>query len=148
MDKNYIISLVTFSLLLLSTASFAERPAAAEEDVAPVTVENNLPETDMRPAAADSMPENTEAMTTTSTTQTSGDVLGMPTQPADTEAVAQAVKQLDFPRRGMTQDKVENELGRPLEIVPAVGQPPISRWVYNDRVVYFEYSSVIHVVAK
>ncbi len=55
---------------------------------------------------------------------------------------------IDFPRRGMTSDKVQNELGRPSEIIPAVGEPPISRWVYDDRTVYFEYSSVIHVVAK
>ena len=62
--------------------------------------------------------------------------------------MAAAVRTLDFPRRGMSQDKVQNELGRPGEIIPAIGQPPISRWVYEDRVVYFEYSSVIHVVAK
>ena len=72
-----------------------------------------------------------------------GNMLNVPV-----EARAQAVHKLDFPRRGMTEDKVKNELGRPLEIVPAVGKPPISRWVYNDRIVYFEHSSVVHVVAK
>jgi len=72
-----------------------------------------------------------------------GDVLDV----NQTSQVA-AVRVLDFPRRGMTTDKVENELGRPAEIIPSVGQPPISRWVYDDRTVYFEYSSVIHVVAK
>jgi len=59
-----------------------------------------------------------------------------------------AVKILDFPRRGMTTDKVENELGRPSEIIPSIGQPPITRWVYDDRTVYFEHSTVLHVVAK
>ena len=49
----------------------------------------------------------------------------------------------DYPRFNAL--KVENELGRPTEIIPAVGEPPISRWVYDDRVVYFERSSVIHV---
>ena len=58
------------------------------------------------------------------------------------------VQVLNFPTRGMSTGKVENELGKPIEIIPAVGQPPISRWVYNDRTVYFEFSSVIHVVAK
>ena len=72
-----------------------------------------------------------------------GDVLDV----NQTSQVA-AVRVLDFPRRGMSTDKVENELGRPAEIIPSVGQPPISRWVYDDRTVYFEYSSVIHVVAK
>ena len=142
MDKNYIVSLIAFLLILVSPVSFADRPAAADEADQPVPIENDITETDMRPAAEDSMQENMDAVTTSSDTQTSGDVLDM------SEAVAQTVKQLDFPRRGMTQDKVQNELGRPLEIVPAIGEPPISRWVYNDRVVYFEYSSVIHVVAK
>ena len=72
-------------------------------------------------------------------TQQQGDVL---------KAQPSAVKVLDFPRRGMSTDKVQNELGRPSTIIPAVGQPPISRWVYDDRTVYFENSSVIHVVAK
>ncbi len=58
------------------------------------------------------------------------------------------VNLLSFPTRGMSTGKVENELGRPSEIIAAVGTPPISRWIYNDRTVYFEYSSVIHVVAK
>ena len=54
---------------------------------------------------------------------------------------------IDFPRRGMTMDKVKNELGQPLEISDTIGEPPITSWTYKDRVVYFEYSSVVHVVA-
>ena len=103
----------------------------------------------MRPAAeadtsvsADEPAPQTEQVVT-------GDTLTMPeAEPETVEAVAQPVRTVDFPRRGMTQDKVQNELGRPVEIVPPVGQPPITRWVYEDRVVFFEYSSVIHVVAK
>ena len=57
------------------------------------------------------------------------------------------VKVLDFPRRGMKMDKVRNELGQPLGISDAIGEPPITTWTYQDRVVYFEYSSVVHVVA-
>ena len=57
------------------------------------------------------------------------------------------VKVLALPRRGMSMDKVRNELGEPLEISDTVGKPPITTWAYNDRVVYFEYSSVVHVVA-
>ena len=79
-------------------------------------------------------------------TTTQGDVLSMPSQ--QPTAQASAVRLLDFPRRGMSQDKVQNEMGRPGEIIPAIGQPPITRWVYDDRIVYFEYASVIHVVAK
>ncbi len=57
------------------------------------------------------------------------------------------VRLLDFPRRGMSMDMVQNELGRPLDISPSVGQPPITSWRYDDRKVFFEYDRVIHVVA-
>jgi hypothetical protein len=74
--------------------------------------------------------------------QVRGDVLEM--QPGDTIVISP----LDFPRRGMSMDKVQNELGRPAEISPSVGEPPITSWTYPDRVVFFEYSKVIHVVEK
>ena len=98
------------------------RPGMEEETIAPVA-EQAKPEPVVNPQ-----------------TVQQGDVLSA----GDTVAV----KLLDFPRRGMTTDKVENELGRPSEIIPSIGQPPITRWVYDDRTVYFEYSTVLHVVAK
>jgi len=87
--------------------------------------------------------EETPKPTETIETTQHGDVLHM-----NESAEVVPVRLLDFPRRGMTTDKVENELGRPGEIIPPVGQPPISRWIYDDRTVYFEYSTVLHVVAK
>ena len=74
-------------------------------------------------------------------TKITGDVIEL--QPGDTLPV----NIVDFPRRGMTMDKVRNELGQPLEISDTVGKPPITIWTYKDRVVYFEYTSVVHVVA-
>ena len=74
--------------------------------------------------------------------QVSGDALEM--QPGETITIAP----LDFPRRGMTMDKVKNELGQPVEMSPTVGEPPITSWTYPDRVVFFEHSNVIHVVEK
>jgi hypothetical protein len=149
MEKNYLTCLISSLLLLASSSVFGQRPAAEEESgrqPESVLIEDDLPAMeDMRPATeAESIPQETSTRTET---RTSGDVLDMSGAP-QTEAVAQPVRQLEFPRRGMSQDKVQNELGRPIEIIPAVGEPPISRWVYDDRVVYFEYSSVIHVVAK
>ena len=85
-------------------------------------------------------PEATEA--TDQEVQVSGDALEM--QPGETIAI----RPLDFPRRGMTMDKVKNELGQPVEISPTVGEPPITSWTYPDRVVFFEHSNVIHVVEK
>ncbi len=150
MEKRYLTCLITSLLLLASPGVFAERPAAQEETGQPsesVFIEDDQPAADdMRPAAEqESRPVDTSARTET---RTSGDVLDMSPTAPQAEAVAEPVRQLDFPRRGMNQDKVQNELGRPIEIIPPVGEPPISRWVYDDRVVYFEYSSVIHVVAK
>lgn len=50
------------------------------------------------------------------------------------------------PTRGMTQERVRANFGEPNSTVAAVGDPPISRWVYSDFVVFFEYDKVIHSV--
>ncbi len=52
------------------------------------------------------------------------------------------------PTRGMTQASVESRYGSPVEIKAPVGDPPITRWEYQDFVVFFEYDKVIHAVAK
>ena len=57
------------------------------------------------------------------------------------------VNVMDFPHRGMSMDKVKNELGSALSTSGPVGDPPITTWTYNDRIVYFEHTHVIHVVA-
>ncbi len=50
------------------------------------------------------------------------------------------------PSRGMTMAQVERQFGAPTERFAPVGQPPITRWVYADKVVYFEYDHVVHAV--
>ena len=59
-----------------------------------------------------------------------------------------AVKESDVatPSRGMTMDQVATKFGAPVTKVPAVGNPPISRWDYPGFVVYFEREHVIHSV--
>lgn len=52
------------------------------------------------------------------------------------------------PTRGMTKARVESKFGSPNAKAAAVGDPPISRWDYQDYVVYFEYDHVIHAVRK
>ncbi len=52
------------------------------------------------------------------------------------------------PTRGMTQAGVESKYGSPVEIKAPVGDPPITRWEYQDFVVFFEYDKVIHAVVK
>ena len=61
-----------------------------------------------------------------------------------------AVKESDgvAPPRGMTMTQVASKFGSPVTKVPAVGNPPISRWEYPGFVVYFERDHVIHSVVS
>ena len=65
--------------------------------------------------------------------------LEMANPPAATTAVA-------TPARGQSMAQVERQFGAPTERFAAVGQPPITRWVYADKIVYFEYDHVVHAV--
>lgn len=65
------------------------------------------------------------------------DTLAMPAAPAASTA---------GPDRGMTMAQVEQRFGEPSRKLDAVGQPPITRWVYPGFVVFFEGSLVIHTV--
>ena len=134
---------------MFSISSFANSPWAeaesspiAQNDAAPAT--NEAPSQPEASSPAFMQDQADKAKQQTNKVETTGDVFTMPA--SSNRGIS--VPLLDFPRRGMTTDKVENELGRPIDIVPAVGTPPISRWIYNDRVVFFEGSSVIHVVVK
>ncbi len=51
-----------------------------------------------------------------------------------------------MPTRGMTMQQVEAQFGQPREKLPAVGEPPITRWRYDRYSVYFERRHVIHSV--
>lgn len=53
---------------------------------------------------------------------------------------------IDMPAKGMSKERVKALFGEPLEEVPAKGQPPISRWKYQDFTVYFDSNAVIHCV--
>ena len=119
--------------LLFPAIAMAERPAMAERFDAAA---------DEEPMLKFEPEQETEPTERVVTKQVSGDVLEL--QPGDTIII----NPLDFPARGMTMDRVENELGRPVEIAPSIGEPPITRWTYADRVVFFEYARVIHVVER
>jgi hypothetical protein len=80
-------------------------------------------------------------------TYQTGDVVQLPAkemQPGETLKI----QLLDSPRRGMSMENVQFTYGQPIAISETVGKPPITHWIYNDRVVYFERSTVIHVVAR
>lgn len=53
---------------------------------------------------------------------------------------------VETPRNGQNKAKVESSFGQPLQRIAAVGEPPISKWVYQDFTVYFENDIVLHAV--
>jgi len=53
---------------------------------------------------------------------------------------------VDMPTKGMSKERVKALFGEPLEEIPAKGQPPISRWKYQEFTVYFDSNAVIHCV--
>ena len=64
----------------------------------------------------------------------------------DGERVVRVRKDATVPSRGMTMQAVESAFGKPNRRVPAIGDPPISRWEYNGFIVYFEDDRVLHSV--
>ncbi len=50
------------------------------------------------------------------------------------------------PKSGLSMDQVNNKFGTPKQTLPAVGNPPITRWIYDTYTVYFENDHVIHSV--
>ncbi|MCG8432980.1 MAG: hypothetical protein MJA83_02985 [Gammaproteobacteria bacterium] len=53
---------------------------------------------------------------------------------------------IQVPTRGMSMVFVEDTHGEPLQKLAAVGEPPITRWEYENFTVYFEFDKVIHAV--
>ena len=51
------------------------------------------------------------------------------------------------PSNGIPMERVRDRFGEPGERLAPVGDPPITRWVYGDFTVYFEYDRVITSVA-
>ena len=74
------------------------------------------------------------------------DVLDIPAPSDTTEAQTADTTSFTLPGRGMNKEQVESRFGVPSEKVLAVGEPPISRWVYGNFTVYFEDDVVLHAV--
>jgi hypothetical protein len=71
----------------------------------------------------------------------------LPAQNLDMPAASPPAAQAATPTRGTSKAQVEKQFGEPNQRVAAVGNPPISSWVYPGFTVYFEYDHVIHSVA-
>ena len=143
--KNNIIFLSS-CLLLASTHAVADRPAV--QDMPPPAVQDHLMFEESINKADSAMQPTTPLSTVEPGMQEeiievrTGDAVEL--QPGETLPI----KLIDFPRRGMSMSKVQNELGRPTQVSNTVGQPPITHWTYADRVVYFEHYYVLHVVPR
>jgi hypothetical protein len=55
---------------------------------------------------------------------------------------------MSHPARLMTMDQVEAKFGAPVQKLDAVGEPPITRWLYDGYTVYFEHQLVLHTVMQ
>jgi hypothetical protein len=55
---------------------------------------------------------------------------------------------MQTPRNGLSMAQVRQQFGEPAQEVPAVGEPPISRWEYTGYTVYFEHDLVLHSVIQ
>ncbi|SRR5690554_4906982 len=58
----------------------------------------------------------------------------------------QGQAQLQTPKQGSSQQAVLASYGEPLKRHQSIGNPPITRWDYQDFSVYFEYKTVINSV--
>jgi hypothetical protein len=76
-------------------------------------------------------------------TRTEGDVIKVPVgqQAAEKNTIQR-------PTLGMHKEQVEKLFGEPESWQDPKGEPPITRWEYQDFVVYFEGDIVIHSVIK
>ncbi len=52
----------------------------------------------------------------------------------------------DTPKLGIDMQKVEAQYGEPIQRMDAVGEPPITRWIYPTFTVFFEHDKVLHSV--
>lgn len=61
------------------------------------------------------------------------------------EEVRQA-ENMSVPENGTSMAEVESRFGAPASKSGPVGDPPITRWVYDSWSVYFEYDKVLFTV--
>ncbi|MGD2118358.1 MAG: hypothetical protein PVG66_08375 [Chromatiales bacterium] len=62
------------------------------------------------------------------------------------EEPANAESGVPRPTRGMKMEAVRQQFGEPVKEHPWVGDPPITRWDYENFSVYFEFDLVLDTV--
>lgn len=132
-----------------NTATVANGPTASTNTQAVSAASTPVPAPASAPTAATASSTAQETMAPASSTEAG-------TSPASsaTSASTASAAPISMPTRGMLMGTVEREFGAPTEKLPAVPDPgtklhpPITRWVYPQYVVYFEYNYVVHSVLK
>jgi len=149
-QQNSTILIVFVVALLFTSSVLANRPAMNEtSQAASKTTESSESEKAVFSPRPEPLTSSVEIIMQQQNQQRyqTGDVLQLPPkemQPGETINI----KLLDSPRRGMSMDNVQATYGHPVAISESVGEPPITHWTYDDRIVFFEYSTVIHAVAR
>lgn len=154
---------VTFpgsSAQVANTSSLAA-PAQASTSVPAAATATSVTSAPAAPAATSASPSATAVNAPAATSVASAPAEPEPAVPATSSAspAATAVSTpsaapVTMPTRGMLMSQVEKQFGAPeqkLSAVPDPGtklHPPITRWVYPQYVVYFEYNYVVHSVLK
>ena len=76
-------------------------------------------------------------------------LVAVPVVSADTLIIEKLeAAKAEMPTRGMSMDRVQGNFGAPRSVSGPVGEPPITRWDYEDFVVVFEYRHVVHSVVR
>lgn len=69
----------------------------------------------------------------------SADTLGVPVG-------QQGEQSIQTPEHGLTKAQVAARYGEPKRRIAPVGEPPITRWIYDGYTVYFDNDYVVHSV--
>ena len=152
MGRYLRLAILTVGLWICTAATMADNPAASTQSApAAATATHAMASTTAEAASTASQPAAAEA-----TVAAPAAAPASSTAPATASATipVQASPGPSIPSRGMNMANVEHIFGAPQEKLPAIPDPgtklhpPITRWVYPDYVVYFEYNYVVHTVLK
>lgn len=158
MGRYLKLALLTAGLWTCAAAVMADDPVASTQSPPPAaTATHAMAATTAQAASTAAQPAAATPVAPATATESAAAVPPTSTAPTPTSASMPPVRANNgpsMPTRGMSMQNVEHIFGAPQEKLAAVPDPgsklhpPITRWVYPDYVVYFEYNVVIHTVLK
>jgi len=155
MGRYLRLAILTVGLWICTAATMADNPAASTQSApAAATATHAMASTTAEAASTASQPAAAEATVAAPAAATTAPASSTAPATASATIPVQASPGPSIPSRGMNMANVEHIFGAPQEKLPAIPDPgtklhpPITRWVYPDYVVYFEYNYVVHTVLK